>query len=53
MLVLSDYEFFIDKRVSKNGKDYYALFIKVDDKEELVCFINKSFYTSLTSHSQK
>ena len=44
MINLSNYELFVDKRTSKNGKDYYALYLKVGDKEEMICFIHKNVY---------
>lgn len=52
MIILNNYEFIVDKRTSKNGKDYFGLYIVVDNHEELVCFINKNFYEFL-SHLSK
>lgn len=47
MINLREYDLFVDERVSKNGKTYYGLFIKINDSEILICFINKSVYESL------
>lgn len=47
MVYLQNYEFFIDKRTSKNDKEYYGLFIKIADKEILICFINSSLYDKI------
>ena len=47
MINLKEYDLFIDERVFKNGKTYYGLFIRINDCETLICFVNKSFYQSL------
>ena len=47
MINLRDYELFVDERVSKTGNTYYGLFIRINDVETLICFVNKSFYQSL------
>lgn len=51
MINLREYDLFVDERVSKNGKTYYGLFIRVNDSESLICFVNKSFYQFLNSLS--
>lgn len=51
MINLSEYDLFVDERVSKNGKTYYGLFIRVNDCESLISFVNKSFYKFLNSLS--
>lgn len=38
---------YVDKRTSKNGKEYYALFGMVNKVEFLICFVNKSVYEQL------
>lgn len=52
MIMLENYEFFIDKRKSKNNKDYYGLFIKIGDKEQLISFIQPSLYDYIVSLSK-
>lgn len=52
MVYLENYELFIDKRTSKNGKTYYGLFIKIDDMEQLICFINTSLYEKIANLSK-
>ena len=52
MIILKNYELFIDKRTSKSGKEYYALYIKLGDIEELVTFIHKSVYDSISNLSK-
>lgn len=47
MINIREYDLFIDERVSKNGKTYYGLFIRINDVETLICFINRSVYQAL------
>lgn len=51
MIYLDNYKLFIDKRKSKSGKDYCALFLEIDNKEFVVCFINSSLYDYLANLS--
>lgn len=51
MVYLENYEFFVDKRTSKNNKEYYGLFIKIDNEEQLVCFITSSLYNKICNLS--
>ena len=39
--------FFLEQRESKRGK-YYAIFIKIDDIEKLLCFLTETEYKLLT-----
>lgn len=52
MIILNNYELFVDKRVSKTGKEYYALFISLDNVEFVVSFITKSTYEKLSNLSK-
>lgn len=52
MIILENYSFFVDSRVSKNNKTYYGLFIKIGDSEQLVCFINKSTFDTISALSK-
>ena len=52
MIMLENYDLFVDKRQSKNNKDYYALFIKIGDKEHLISFIQPSLYDYIVSLSK-
>lgn len=52
MISLENYEIFVDKRISKNSKDYYGIFIKIGDKEQLLTFINESLYNYIASLSK-
>lgn len=52
MVYLKNYDLFVDERTSKNGKTYYGLFIKLDDMEHLICFINRSLYDKIANLSK-
>ena len=52
MIILKNYDLFIDERTSKSNKNYYGLFIKIGDKEQLICFINKSVYDTIKDLSK-
>lgn len=52
MIKLDNCSFFLDKRTSKNGKEYTALFLEVEEKEILVCFVNSSLYDYLKNLSK-
>ena len=52
MVNLKNYDIFVDKRTSKNGNDYTALFIKVGDKEHLIDFIPSSLYDYILNLSK-
>lgn len=52
MIMLENYDLFVDKRHSKNNKDYYGLFFKVGDKEQLITFIQPSLYDYIVSLSK-
>lgn len=52
MITIDNYEIFVDKRTSKNNKDYYGLFIKIGDKEQLLTFIQESLYNYILSLSK-
>lgn len=51
MINLENYELFVDKRIGKNDKPYYALYMKLRDKEFIVCFITSSTYDYIVSLS--
>lgn len=51
MVELQDYELFVDYRTSKSGKSYTGLYIKIEDKEQLICFISNSLYDYIVSLS--
>ena len=51
MIMIPDYELFVDKRTSKNNNTYYGLYIKVGNIEKMLCFIDKSVYDSLADLS--
>lgn len=44
MIYLNNYKLFVDKRTSKKGNEYTALFMEIDEKEFLICYINNSLY---------
>lgn len=47
MIMLDDYELFVDERQSKNGKTYYAIFVKCGNFEHLLDFITKYEYDNI------
>lgn len=52
MIYLDNYKFFVDKRTSKKGNEYTALFMEIDEKEFLICYINTSLYDYINSLSK-
>lgn len=51
MIMLENYELFVDFRTSKSGNEYYGLFIKIGNFEKMLCFISKNSYDTIKSLS--
>lgn len=52
MIYLNNYKLFLDKRISKKGNEYTALFMEIDEKEFLICYVNSTLYDYINNLSK-
>ena len=52
MIILENYSFFVDKKISKNKNEYYALYLQVGEKTLFLKYITSSFYEYISSLSK-
>lgn len=52
MIILENYSLFVEKKISKNKNEYYALYLKIGEKTLFLQYITSSLYEYISSLSK-
>lgn len=52
MIMLENYEFFVDEKQSKSGNTYVALFMRLGEKNLLIKFLTRGEYDYIKNLSK-